>query len=90
MSDDFVSRLLVDHDGVLWAGTQDGLNRFDPATERFTSYHLTTHGSLPYLELVEDPQATLWLGTDSAGLQRFDPVTGRLTVYNTRGIILEP
>jgi ligand-binding sensor domain-containing protein len=31
LSNDFVSRLLVDHNGTLWAATQDALNRFDAA-----------------------------------------------------------
>jgi PAS domain S-box-containing protein len=81
LSDDFVSRLLIDHNGVLWAATQDGLNRFNPATEGFTSYKLGSHGRLPYLEMVEDREGILWLGTDSRGLQQFDPVTGQLRVY---------
>jgi ligand-binding sensor domain-containing protein len=33
-------RVLVDHNGTLWAGTADGLNRFDALTERFTIYRL--------------------------------------------------
>ena len=81
LSDDFVSRLLVDHDGVLWAGTEDGLNRFNSTTETFTSYKPGSHGRLPYLEMVQDHKGILWLGTDSRGLQRFDPVTGQFTVY---------
>ena len=53
LSNDIVMRLLVDHNGTLWAGTADGLDRFDPATERFTTYKLERH-SLLILELTED------------------------------------
>ena len=81
LSDDIVSRLLVDHNGTLWAGCQDGLNRFDAATERFTVYKLTPHGNRAYLELVEDREGILWLGTDSSGLQRFDPATGQIAAF---------
>jgi signal transduction histidine kinase/ligand-binding sensor domain-containing protein len=81
LSNDIVSRLLVDHNGTLWAGTLDALNRFDAATERFTSYKLESHEDLDYVELVEDRDGTLWLGTDTAGLRHFDPATGRLTLY---------
>jgi ligand-binding sensor domain-containing protein/signal transduction histidine kinase len=81
LSNDIVSRLLVDHNGTLWAGTEDALNRFDAATERFTTYKLESHEDLSYVELVEDRDGTLWLGTDTAGLRHFDPATGRLTVY---------
>lgn len=33
-----VQRLLIDHRGTLWAATWDGLCRFHPLTQRFTSY----------------------------------------------------
>jgi ligand-binding sensor domain-containing protein/signal transduction histidine kinase len=82
LSNDIVSRLLVDHKGTLWAATWDGLNRFDPKTERFTSYKSDPQGRNPlYLELVEDQKGALWLGTHASGLQRFDPATGRFKVY---------
>jgi ligand-binding sensor domain-containing protein/two-component sensor histidine kinase len=81
LSNDFVSRLLIDHNGTLWAATQDTLNRFDAATERFTTYNLDPQKDLFYQELVEDREGTLWLGTDSSGLRRFDPATGRFTMY---------
>ena len=81
LSNGFVSRLLVDHNGTLWAATGDTLNRFHAATERFTAYKLDPQRNLFYQELVEDREGTLWLGTDSSGLRRFDPATSQLTVY---------
>jgi ligand-binding sensor domain-containing protein/signal transduction histidine kinase len=81
LSNDYVSRLLVDHNGTLWAATQDAVNRFDSTRERFTTYNLDPQKGLFYQELVEDREGTLWLGTDSSGLRRFDPATGRFTMY---------
>ena len=81
LTDDFVSRLLVDHNGTLWAATTEGLSRFDPTTDSFRSSELTPHGDQPYLALAEDREGTLWLGADSAGLLRFDPATRRLAFY---------
>jgi signal transduction histidine kinase/streptogramin lyase len=82
LSDDIVSRLLVDHSGTLWVATGDGLNRFDAATEHFTTYKLDQQRRIQsYLDLVEDREGALWLGTDSSGLHRFDPATRRFTVY---------
>ena len=80
LSNDIVMRVLVDHNGTLWAGTADGLDRFDPATERFNAYKLDSH-SLLILELTEDREGKIWIGTDSSGLRRFDPVTGQLATY---------
>jgi PAS domain S-box-containing protein len=82
LSNDVVTRLLVDHNGMLWVATNDGLNRFNAATERFTVYKPDPPKSIvDYLELVEDRKGALWLGTDSSGLHRFDPETGQFTSY---------
>src|SRR5579871_422868 len=82
LSDDFVSRLLIDHEGTLWAASSEALNRFDAVTGQFTTYRSDPRNGSPfYLELVEDSHGILWLGTHSSGLQRFDPVTGKFTNY---------
>jgi PAS domain S-box-containing protein len=80
LSSDFVPRLLIDHAGTLWATSFDGLNRFDPATSRFTVYKLNKQSAVQFdIEVKEDRQGALWIGTHSAGLERFDPATGRFT-----------
>jgi PAS domain S-box-containing protein len=77
-----VTRLLVDHNGTFWVATNDGLNRFNAATGRFTVYKLDSQSrTASYLELVEDWKGALWLGTDSSGLERFDPATGQFTKF---------
>src|ERR1700733_8508258 len=77
-----VQRLLIDHRGTLWAATWDGLCRFHPLTQRFTTYKPDpkTRG-LNYYTIAEDPQGNLWLG-GNLGLHRFDPNTDRFTVYS--------
>jgi PAS domain S-box-containing protein len=77
-----VERLLLDHRGILWAATWDGLCRFDPLTQRFTTYKPDPGTrDLNYYAIAEDPQGNLWLG-GNLGLHRFDPNTGRFTVYS--------
>jgi ligand-binding sensor domain-containing protein/signal transduction histidine kinase len=80
VSSDRVDRLLIDHAGTLWATTFDGLNRFDPATSRFTVYKPDNRSSAQIdIDVKEDRQGALWIGTHSTGLERFDPATGRFT-----------
>ena len=80
LGSDYVTHLLIDHAGTLWATTWDGLDRFDPATSHFTAYKLDKQSAAQIdIEVKEDPQGALWLGTHSSGLQRFDPVIGRFT-----------
>jgi ligand-binding sensor domain-containing protein/signal transduction histidine kinase len=82
VSSDRVVRLLIDHAGTLWATTFDGLTRFDPATSHFTVYKPEKRSSAQIdIDVKEDRQGALWIGTDSSGLQRFDPATGQFTVY---------
>ena len=82
LSNNIVPRLLVDHNGTLWAATHDGLDRFDAATGSFTIYRAGSQGVHPnVLELVEDRKGILWLGTESSGVLRFDPATGQFTMY---------
>ncbi len=83
LSNNIVPHLLVDHTGTLWAATWDGLDRFDAATERFTTYKLDPGNRAPFLStLAEDRQGALWVGTHSSGIDRFDPATGHFTVYH--------
>jgi len=85
LSSDYVTHLLIDHAGTLWATTWDGLDRFDPATSHFTAYKLDKQTAAQIdIEVKEDRQGTLWIGTHSAGLERFDPATGRFTAIYKR------
>ena len=80
-----VRALAEDADGAVWVGSVGGgLDRFDPASGRFTHFrHGSEPGSLPddrVQALMVDRQGTLWVGT-WAGLSRkvkgsdkFEPV----------------
>jgi len=78
LSSDIVMRLLFDHDKTLWVGTADGLNRFDAANERFTTFRLGSQTPL-IRALVEDSDGKVWAGSDT-GLLEFDPASARFAV----------
>jgi signal transduction histidine kinase/ligand-binding sensor domain-containing protein len=82
LSNDIISRLLIDNNGTLWAATWDGLDRFDATTDHFATYRPDSKDRSFYQELVEDQRGFLWLGTHAAGLQRFDPATGQFKVFS--------
>lgn len=78
LSQSSVLQIMQDRRGLLWFGTQEGLNRYD-------GYRFTVHragdrqGFLRDHEinaLTEDVQGNLWVGT-SRGLYRHDLDTGR-------------
>jgi ligand-binding sensor domain-containing protein/signal transduction histidine kinase len=80
VSDDTISALLIDREGILWIATADGLNRFEPATERFAVYRDETiaNPGTKMGSMVEDRDGTLWIGTLGSGLLQFDRKAQRL------------
>ena len=81
ISSNIVPRMLLDHDSNLWVATANGLDRFDPNSDGFTTYVFDPERNPSFLDVVEDRQHALWLGTDAVGLYRFDPATGKFTRY---------
>ncbi len=74
ISDNNIRAVLEDQDGLVWIGTQNGLNCFDPETETFRKYFY----SLPDMHsindnvincLLEDSSGDMWIGTN-AGLNK--------------------
>lgn len=72
--------ILQDRQGLMWFGTQDGLNRYDGYNTTVYKNDPDDSSSLPdnfIITLAEDSSGRLWVGTlNSPGLlNRFDPVT---------------
>jgi ligand-binding sensor domain-containing protein len=81
LSDNRVQKLFVDHNGVLWAGTDKGLDALDPMTEKFRTYQVSGVNEMRVRDIAEDSQGALWIATGATGLLRLDPVTRQFTVY---------
>ena len=82
LSSDRVNTLLISSSGTIWAGTANGLDKFDRSTQAFTSYY--PHNGLPSSsvnQVLEDGHGNLWLGT-SHGLSRFDVNAGTFRNYS--------
>jgi len=85
-SDNNIKALLEDHQGILWIATNNGLNRFDPATEKVTVYRAGQPGGLSgdVVECIhEDRNGTLWVGCRN-GLNRMDRTRGTFTLISER------
>lgn len=83
LSQSTVYSILQDSRGLMWFGTQDGLNKYDGY--QFTVYrhdpsnaHSLSHNEI--FALYEDNTGTLWIGT-SNGLNRFDRQQERFIHY---------
>lgn len=73
LSSDVVDKLLVSHDGTLWAATWDGLSHMDASTGSFQVFKPRFgYRGLNFHAIAEDDDGVLWLGSN-LGLYRFDP-----------------
>lgn len=70
-----VTSLLQDREGFLWAGTQDGLARWDGYRFRTWAPNPKDAASIPdnYVQaLFQDRAGRMWVGTGGNGLARYD------------------
>ena len=74
----------------MWIGTYfGGLDRYNPATKKFTVYKYKSDDSTSISDnriygICEDDQNKIWVGTLGSGVNRLDPVTGKFDRINTR------
>jgi len=85
LSQNRVSSIVQDHDGFIWIGTEDGLNKYD-------GYNFEIFKRIPGDSLsINDNQAlamhvskdgTLWIGGGLTGLSKYNSATKTFTRYN--------
>lgn len=82
LSSDVVVTLYRASDGVLWAGTDEGLAWFDEPRDRFQMHAASARLSHEVVQSIrEGPDGHLWLGTAN-GLDRLDLETGRVRNFD--------
>jgi signal transduction histidine kinase/ligand-binding sensor domain-containing protein/AraC-like DNA-binding protein/ActR/RegA family two-component response regulator len=85
LSSNCVHAIVQDHDGFIWVGTEEGLDRFDGATTR--SFRVDTKTGSEYISALYAGSDYLWIGTE-AGLYTYDyrtEVIQRVTVVTEKG-----
>lgn len=84
LSQSVVNDIVQDHQGFLWVGTDDGLNRYDGYDFKIYKPEPNNPNSISdstITSIVEDQQGFLWVGTRAGGLNRYDPISGKFTHY---------
>jgi len=84
LSQSTVSCILQDHQGFMWFGTQDGLNKYDGYRFIVYKHDVQDSNSLSnnfITSIYEDRSGTLWIGTRAGGLNRFERNTERFTRF---------
>lgn len=86
LSQNTVFCLLEDRDGLIWIGTEDGLNMFDGYNFTYYKHEFRNPGSISHNQinaLYEDRQGQIWIGT-SDGLNILNKKTGKITHLSTK------
>ena len=84
LSQSAVLAILQDSKGLIWFGTQDGLNKYDGYNLSVYKYNELDPNSLSdnFIESIyEDKLGAIWVGTESGGLNKFDRKTEQFTHY---------
>lgn len=76
--------VVQDHEGFIWIGTEDGLNRFDGRS--FKEYRKTPGDSMSLRSnlincMFVDSKGVLWIGTNHGGLSRYIKETDNFQTY---------
>ena len=85
LSNDFVSKVIEDDQGIKWFATEGGLNKYNG--REFSLYRPGPR--YPELKnenietLFKDKAGNIWVGTKSGGLSRYDPVKDRFECFNS-------
>ena len=77
----YVRSLLIDSKGNLWVGTNNGLNKKEKGSEKFTRFFYNQDkknriSSNNICSLLEDSGKNIWIGTASGGVNIYNPVSG--------------
>ncbi len=82
ISDNTIHSIYENRDGLLWIGTDRGLDRLDPITGTFvkdlTEFHAIQ--DVPVYAINEDGQGALWVGTEQ-GLFQWDQANNQFIEY---------
>ena len=86
LSQNSVSCIYQDKDGLIWIGTQDGLNSFDGS--KFVSYKHNSQKKYSISDqfvtsITEDNNGYLWIGTRN-GLNKLNKKTGDFAYFNIK------
>lgn len=87
LSSHSIYALFQDREGIVWVGTNNGVDKLSPTPDKFRSFQIipnTSHVRLPQNSIraiAQDHSGRIWLANESDGLVSFQPSTGLYRVY---------
>jgi ligand-binding sensor domain-containing protein/serine phosphatase RsbU (regulator of sigma subunit) len=84
LTDNYTYCMAEDSKGNIWIGTDAGLSKYEPSTQKFTNFSMKN--GLPdniVKSIAVDKQDRIWIGMEDGGVCRFDP--DNLNVFLLQG-----
>ena len=84
LSQSIVKCIMQDSKGLMYFGTEDGLNIYDGYTFTILRNNPNDTNSISYNDITavfEDHDKIIWIGTFNAGLNRYDPSSNTITRF---------
>lgn len=88
LSSEYIYDVFTDASGILWVGTDEGLDKFDPLTQQFRSISIPvgSHEFSVYFRpgsIIEDmyDPGKIWLTVSGVGLFQYRPSTEQFILY---------
>ena len=86
ISSNIINSIYEDRSGIMWMGTNNGLNRYNRDTDNFTIFlndplNESSLSNNIVMGIYEDSEGNLWIGTDGGGLNRFSRKTKKFNRY---------
>jgi ligand-binding sensor domain-containing protein len=86
LSSNYISCITEDHQGLIWIGTNKGLNKYDRNSDTITRYGYNTNDSYKLtsdfiFDIYADNKGTIWIGTFHSGLFQFQPESNQLFLF---------
>lgn len=85
INNDALSTIYIDDRGIIWiGGFGGGINKYDPAINRFSNYRDEYSDNLT--GILEDQQGRIWFVNSSTGPTRYNPATGERRNYHQANV----
>jgi len=87
LSNNNVNSIIQDKDGTIWLSTNNGINHFDPETEKFERYFYHKGFEInrkeigPIGSILLDKSGSLWIGSFDKFVHKFDPSKKLFRLY---------
>lgn len=78
LGNNYVNQIIEDHEGHIWFATNNGVSRWDAASNKWKHYYQNkSEQAKVFLSLCEDNQGHIWAGSYSSGIYLLDRETGK-------------